>query len=313
MSNLSRGTLNEVADLYSAIQSQKTDVQNLSESVEVISEEALDGAALIIMSTIAQHLIENKLAENFEDCFKIFEHMSDEWLEQILEEKLDTTCDLLEQELKEGLVLLEGDRDMGLGLVSGLSAGLGLLKKGWDLGAKAVGQGRRAAGFVKRTVAKDLRKNYQIPAGQSVAKELSKRAVANTSRIATGAVRRAGDALAGGARGLRGAWDYTGERIGDVAKLARFTTGVGAKPRTPHGIRGKLQTIAAIPAVASGIDMVTTGGYKGSRTQQIVDYARSAIGNRLQQPQTQTPQTSPEDEKKKGKKNDWLEKLSGNN
>ena len=313
MSNLSRGTLNEVADLYSAIQSQKTDVQNLSESVEVISEEALDGAALIIMSTIAQHLIENKLAENFEDCFKIFEHMSDEWIEQILEEKLDTTCDLLEEELKEGLVLLEGDRDMGLGLVSGLSAGLSLLKKGWDLGAKAVGQGRRAAGFVKRTVAKDLRKNYQIPAGQSVAKELSKRAVANTSRVATGAVRRAGDALAGGARGLRGAWDYTGERVGDVAKLARFTTGVGAKPRTPFGIRRTLQTVAAIPAVASAIDIAKTGGYTGSATQQIVDYARSAIGNRLQQPQTQTPQTSPEDEKKKGKKNDWLEKLSGNN
>jgi len=302
MSSLSKGNLSEIADIYSGIHSPKTHQENLSESVEVISEEALDGAALIVLSTLAEHLIENKLAEDLEDCFKIFEHMSDEWLEQILEEKLDATCDLLEEELKEALVLLEGDRDMaGLGLLTNvIGGGINLAKQGWRLGGQALSKGRQAAGFVGRTLAKDLRKNYNIPAGQSVAKELSKRAVSNTSRVATGAVRRVGDALKGTVKTGKGVWDYTGERLGDVAKLARFTTGVGAKPRTPLGIRGKLNTIAATVGIPAAYDIYKTGGYQGSATQKIVDAAKGAISSQLNQqskPQPSTPDKK--DEKKK--------------
>jgi hypothetical protein len=295
MSSLSKGNLSEIADIYSDIHSPKTHQENLSESVEVISEEALDGAALIVLSTLAEHLIENKLAEDYEDCFKIFEHMSDEWLEQILDEKLEATCNLLEEELKEALVLQEAD-DGGMGgFIGAVGTGLRLLKGGWHLGKQALTKGRQSAGFVKNTVAKDLRKNYNIPAGQSVAKELSKRAVSNTSRVATGAVRRVGDALTGAVKTGRGAWDYAGERIGDVQKLARFVTGVGAKRRTPLGIRGKLNTAAAAVGIPAAVDMISTGGYKGSATEKIVNAAKDAISRQLNQqsrPQQTQSQTS---------------------
>ena len=292
MSSLSKGNLSEIADIYSSIRSPKTHQENLSESVEVISEDALDGAALIVLSTLAEHLIENKLAEDLEDCFKIFEHMSDEWLEQILEEKLEATCNLLEEELKEGLVLQEAD-DGGMGgFIGAVGTGLGLLKGGWNLGRQALSKGRQAAGFVKRTVAKDLRKNYNIPAGQSVAKELSKRAVANTSRVATGALRRGGDVVKGTASAARGAWDLGAGALGKVGKLARTVTGVGAKPITPLGVRGWVTAGVGIPAA---IDIATTGGYKGSATEKIVNAAKGAISaqlNKRSRPQQTQPQPS---------------------
>jgi len=313
MSSLSKENLSEIADIYSSIHSPKTHQENLSESVEVISEEALDGAALIVLSTLAEHLIENKLAEDFEDCFKIFEHMSDEWLEQILDEKLGETCDLLEEELKEEIVLLEGDRDMaGLGLLTNvIGGGINLAKQGWRLGGQALSKGRQAAGFVGRTLAKDLRKNYNIPAGQSVAKELSKRAVTNTSRVTTGALRRAGDVVKGTANTAKGVWDYGGQRLSDVGKLARFTTGVGAKPRTPLGIRGKLNTAAAVVGIPAAVDIARTGGYQGSATQKIVDAAKGAISSQLNQqskPQPSTPDKK-DDKKEDGKKKNWFDQI----
>ena len=314
MSSLSKGNLSEIADIYSGIHSPKTHQENLSESVEVISEEALDGAALIVLSTLAEHLIENKLAEDLEDCFKIFEHMSDEWLEQILDEKLEATCDLLEEELKEALVLLEGDRDMaGLGLLTNvIGGGINLAKQGWRLGGQALSKGRQAAGFVKRTVAKDLRKNYNIPAGQSVAKELSKRAVANTSRVATGALRRGGDVVKGTANTARGAWDLGAGALGKVGKLARAVTGVGAKPITPFGLRGWATAGLGIPAA---IDIAKTGGYKGSATEKIVNAARGAISGQLNQqtkPQQPKPQQPKPEETKPSngdKKKNWFDQI----
>ena len=299
MSSLSKGNLSEIADIYSSIRSPKTHQENLLESVEVISEDALDGAALIVLSTLAEHLIEKKLAEDYEDCFKIFEHMSDEWLEQILDEKLEATCNLLEEELKEALVLLEGDRDMaGLGLLNVIGGGINLAKQGWRLGGQALSKGKQAAGFVKRTVAKDLRKNYNIPAGQSVAKELSKRAVTNTSRVATGAVRRGGDVVKGIANTARGTWDLGAGALGKVGKLARTVTGVGAKPITPLGVRGWVTAGVGIPAA---VDMISTGGYKGSATEKVVNAAKGAISAQLnQQPKPEQPKREEEKKNKSG-------------
>jgi len=309
MSSLSKRNLNEIADIYSSIQNPKTNQENLTESVEVISEEALDGAALIVLSTLAEHLIENKLAEDFEDCFKIFEHMSDEWLEQILDEKLEATCNLLEEELKEELVLLEGDRDMaGLGILTNvIGGGINLAKQGWRLGGQALSKGRQAAGFVKRTVAKDLRRNYNIPAGQSIAKELSKRAVTNTSRVTTGALRRGGEAIRSGVKAGRDVVDYGGK--------VTQRLGIGDKPRTKLPFIGNLHlrrkawTTGLLSGAAVTADKVWN---QGRVTKAVQDYASAtadAIKKSQQQPKPK--ETKPQPSKDDNKKKDWLEMLNG--
>jgi hypothetical protein len=300
MSSLSKGNLSEIADIYSGIHSPKTHQENLSESVEVISEEVLDDAAFVLTDALVEYLVDDKkLAEDHEQAITIIQNMSDEWVDQILSEKMEGHISLIEEIQTGNQDLTENARLKAAGtFVNSLWKGAG-----------------KAANYVKGTVAKDLRKNFNIPAGQSVGKELAKRAVSNTSRVATGSLRRAGDAVVGTGKALRGAWDatgttlkgiggYLGDRGRHIKKAASLATGVGDKARTPFGIRKKVNTVGAIGAGSLGLvstgDMITTGGYQGSATQKIVDAAKGAISSQLNQqskPQPSTPDKK--DDKKK--------------
>lgn len=297
MSSLSKRNLSEIADIYSDIHSPKTHQENLSESVEVISEEVLDDVAFVLTDALVEYLIDDKkLAEDHEQAITIIQNMSDEWVDQILAEKLEGHISLIEEIETESQDLNENKR---------LQAAGTFINRLWQGAGKA-------AGYVKGTVAKDLRKNFNIPAGQSVGKELAKRAVTNTSRVATGTVRRAGDAAVGTGRALRGAWDATGKTLGGIGKYledrgrhitkaASLVTGVGDKSRTGLGLRKKANTLVAGTAAAVGIpaaiDIYKTGGYKGSATQKIVDAAKGAISGQLNQ-QAKPQQPKKEEEKK---------------
>jgi len=303
MSSLSKGNLSEIADIYSGIHSPKTHQENLSESVEVISEEVLDDVAFVLTDALVEYLVDDKkLAEDHEQAITIIQNMSDEWVDQILSEKMEGHISLIEE-------IQTGNQDLTE------NARLKLKAAGTFVNSLWKGAGK-AANYVKGTVAKDLRKNFNIPAGQSVGKELAKRAVSNTSRVATGSLRRAGDAVVGTGKALRGAWDatgttlkgiggYLGDRGRHISKAASLVTGVGDKSRTGLGIRKKVNTVGAIGAGSLGLvsagDMINTGGYQGSATQKIVDAAKGAISSQLNQ-QSKPQQPKPEQPKKEEEK-----------
>jgi len=304
MSSLSKGNLNEIADIYSGIQNPNSSQQDLSEQVEVVSEEDQYYASIVVLSTLVEHLIENKLAEDLEECFKIFENMSDDWVEQILEQRLEANCQLIEEQIQELSVLQEGDRDMGgLGiLASGLSGGLGLLQKAWKATApvrstvvKAVKNPKkavqavtqspvgRAVGYTKGQLVKGVKQAANIPQSQRVAPALTKKVVDVASRNVTGGVRRAYDVARGIKRGATGAMDIGGGYAGDIGRLIRTATG-GPKRRLATGL-----------GVAAGVDYALHGDK--STTKGIVDLAKSYIPQGQQQPK---PEPKKDDKKKPG-------------
>ena len=316
MSSLSKGNLSEIADIYSGIQNSSSTEQNLTEEVEVASEQDQYYASLVVLSTLAEHLIENKLAEDFEECFKIFENMSDEWVEQILEERLEANCQLIEEQIQELSVIQEGDRDLGgLGiLASGISGGLNLLQKGWRASApvrsavvKAVKDPKkavqavtqspvgRAVGYTKGQLVKGVKQAANIPQSQRVAPALTKKVVDVASRNITGGVRRAYDVARGVKRGATGAMDIGGGYAGDIGRLVRGATG------------GPKRRLATALAATAGLDYAVHGDK--STTKGLIDLGKSYIPQVQQQLKPQ--QSKPEETKPSNgdKKKNWCDQI----
>lgn len=90
MSSLSKGNLNEIANLYSGItvkesaEPQQDPQVDVDLSEEVLTEEAILEDSTFIFQLVGSHLIENKMADSEESAIKIMENMSDAWAVEIL-------------------------------------------------------------------------------------------------------------------------------------------------------------------------------------------------------------------------------------
>jgi len=90
MSSLSKGNLNEIANLYSGItvkesaEPQQDPQVDVDLSEEVLTEEAILEDSTFIFQLVGSHLIENKMADSEESAIKIMENMGDAWAVEIL-------------------------------------------------------------------------------------------------------------------------------------------------------------------------------------------------------------------------------------
>jgi hypothetical protein len=90
MSSLSKGNLNEIANLYSGItvkesaEPQQDPQVDVDLSEEVLTEEVILEDSTFIFQLVGSHLIENKMADSEESAIKIMENMGDAWAVEIL-------------------------------------------------------------------------------------------------------------------------------------------------------------------------------------------------------------------------------------
>ena len=172
MSIISKGNLNEIANLYSSItlgesvEPQQDPQVDVDLSEEVLTEEAILEDSTFIFQLVGSHLIENKMADSEESAIKIMENMSDGWSLEILATYFSDNEDLNEgikrylartmppiikkrlnidpnQELLKGVTkkVLEKSVDRGTQVVKDVVQGgiVGTLKSGYKQ-ARAVGE-----------------------------------------------------------------------------------------------------------------------------------------------------------------------------
>ena len=152
MSSLSKGNLNEIANLYSGItvkesaEPQQDPQVDVDLSEEVLTEEAILEDSTFIFQLVGSHLIENKMADSEESAIKIMENMSDGWSVEILATYFSDNEDLNEGIKSRAMGYLKGtispiikkrlNIDSNQGLMKGITKKV--LEKGVDKGTQLV-------------------------------------------------------------------------------------------------------------------------------------------------------------------------------
>ena len=152
MSIISKGNLNEIANLYSGItlgesvEPQQDPQVDVDLSEEVLTEEAILEDSTFIFQLVGSHLIENKMADSEESAIKIMENMSDGWSVEILATYFSDHEDLNEGLKSKAMGYLKGtispiikkrlNIDPKQGLMKGITKKV--IEKGVDKGTQVV-------------------------------------------------------------------------------------------------------------------------------------------------------------------------------
>jgi hypothetical protein len=152
MSIISKGNLNEIANLYSGItlgesvEPQQDPQVDMDLSEEVLTEEVILEDSTFIFQLVGSHLIENKMADSEESAIKIMENMSDGWSVEILATYFSDNEDLNEGLKSRAMGYLKGtispiikkrlNIDPNQGLMKGITKKV--LEKGADKGTQLV-------------------------------------------------------------------------------------------------------------------------------------------------------------------------------